>query len=194
MGTQRECCVFFVDKERKIMVTNPANPVPGPRYSEQDIMNLSFDDTLNASKGIGLTKTFDLSFTSQAAANTTAQTPVLNLGAFRSLQIFANIQGATGGTLDIYIQVSPDGGTTWVDYIHYSQLAAAAAAIQRLVTVTKGTNSGAAPVTVGINATPALAANTVVGGDFGDRLRVVAVSGAGTSAGALQTIKVTASA
>lgn len=174
--------------------TNPNKAVGGPKYSEQEMQNMSFDDTLFASRGIGLTKTFDLSFTSQGAANTTAQTPITGLEAFRSLEIYANIQGATGGTLDIYIQVSPDGGTNWVDYIHYSQLAAASAAIQRLVTVTKGTNSGATPVTVGMNLTPALAANTVVGGDFGDRLRIVAVAGAGTTLGAAQTIKVIASA
>ncbi len=137
------------------------------------------------------------SFTAQITGNSpaaagTAQigAAVLNLAQYRSLHIEAVIQGATGGTLDLYLQASYDNGTTWVDYAHFTQLAAAAAQITRLITVSRQGNSGAAPVAVGSGNTPALAANTVVGGDFGQALRLLAVAGAGTTAGAAQTINI----
>lgn len=131
----------------------------------------------------------DLSFTSPAAASTVAQTPVTGLGGFRSMAIYAEIQGGTGGTLDIYLQFSPDGGTTWVDYAHYAQITAGAAAIKRLTSFSKS-GQVTSVATVGSGETPALAANTHLGGDWGDRLRVIAVAGSGTSAGAAQVIKI----
>lgn len=124
---------------------------------------------------------------SPASATTTAQTAVTDLGQYRSMTVYASIQGGTGGTLDIYIQMSPDAGTTWIDYAHFAQLAAGAAAITRSFSVCK--DSQALTIsTIGTGTTPALAANTVLGGNFGDRLRVVYVAGAGTSAGKAQTI------
>ncbi len=130
----------------------------------------------------------DLTATSPASATTVAQTAVAGLGQYRSMLIFATIQGGTGGTLDIYLQVSPDGGTTWVDYAHFPQLAAGAAAINRVWVVSKA-GQQTTLTTVGTGTSPALAANTILGGDWGDRMRVVFVSGAGTTAGASQTIK-----
>jgi len=128
---------------------------------------------------------------SPAAASTAAiGAALLNLAQYRSLHIEATIQGGGGGTLDLYLQVTYDNGTTWWDYAHFAQLAAAAAQITRLITVSRQGNSGAAPVVVGTGLTPALAANTVVGGDFGQGLRLVAVAGAGTNAGAAQTINI----
>jgi hypothetical protein len=141
-----------------------------------------------------VTTTGTITGTSPASATTAAiGTPLTGLGQYRSLQILATIQGGTGGTLDLYLQTSPDGGTTWVDYAHFAQLAAGAAAVTRLITVSKGGSSGATPVTVGTGTTPALAVNTVVGGDFGDRLRLIGTGGAGTNAGATQTILILAS-
>jgi hypothetical protein len=133
------------------------------------------------------TTTASLNFTSPASATTVAQTPVTGLGPYRSMIVFANIQGGTGGTLDIYIQFSPDSGTTWVDYAHFAQLAAGAAAITRMFAVSKSGQQTTLQ-TVGTGTSPALAASTIVGGDWGDRLRVVAVAGASTSAGAAQVI------
>jgi hypothetical protein len=60
------------------------------------------------------TASFSLSATSPAAAGTVAGKPILLTG-FRSLSILATLTGATGDTLDVYLQVSPDGGVTWVD-------------------------------------------------------------------------------
>ncbi len=108
-----------------------------------------------------------------------------------TMACFVNGQGATGGTLDIYLQTSPDAGTTFVDYAHFTQFAASSAATKQAFSVSKSAQglSSSAPLTVGSATTPALAANTVVGGDRGDRIRVVFVAGSGTSAGASQMIK-----
>lgn len=131
-----------------------------------------------------------LSFTSPTAAGTVAQAPVVGLGPYKTMSLYAQLTGATGGTLDIYLQYSPDGGTTWVDWGHFAQIAAGAAAINRALGFAKDVQQLTAQ-TVGTGTSPALAAGTFVGGDWGDRLRVVAVAGAGTSAGAAQVLLLT---
>ncbi len=105
-----------------------------------------------------------------------------------SLDICASLIGATGGTLDLFLQTSPDGGATWFDYGHYAQLAAGAAAFRNRVGVSRF-QQALTPVVVGVNLTPLLAAATFVGGPFNDRMRLVAVAGAGTTAGAVITIQ-----
>jgi hypothetical protein len=137
------------------------------------------------------TSTFSLTFTSPAAPGPVAQAPVLGLGAYESLSIFSTMQGATGGTLDIYIQYSPDAGTTWVDYAHFPQIAAGAGTTSRVWNVAKDAPQ-ASLTNVGTGTTPSLAANSILGGDWGDRLRVLAVAGAGTSGGAAQTLLIVA--
>jgi hypothetical protein len=138
---------------------------------------------IGASSGV-----LSISATSPATPTTAVMgSPITGLGIYESLNIAATIQGATGGTLDLYLQTSPDGGTTWVDYIHFAQLAAAAAQSTKVVTVSCGVQSTGITA-VGTGLTPSLAASTVVGGAFGDRMRLVAVSGAGTTVGAVQTI------
>lgn len=132
---------------------------------------------------------FSLSSTSPSSATTAVGATVGGMGKCDSLIIYANLTGATGGTLDVYLQVSPDGGTTWVDYAHFTQIAAGAAAIHRVWTVTRRAQQTSI-VTVGTGTSPALAAHTIIGGEFGDRMRVVYVAGAGTSAGAAQVIKI----
>lgn len=134
------------------------------------------------------TQLFSLNFTSPAAASTVAQTPVRGFGPFRDLWIYAELTGATGGTLDIYLQTTYDGGTTWVDYAHFPQLAAGAGVILRTWAVSARAQQTTL-TTVGKGTSPALAANTIVGGMFGDQFRVVAVAGAATSAGAAQVIQ-----
>jgi hypothetical protein len=140
--------------------------------------------------GVG---TFNLSFTSAASAGTTvAAGPVTGLGLFYSLSIVATLQGGTGGTLDLWLQYSPDAGTTWVDYAHWPQLAAGATATTRVWNVSKH-GQQTTLTTVGLGTSPALAAGSILGGDWGDRLRVVQTAGIGTSAGAAQTILIIAS-
>lgn len=125
--------------------------------------------------------------TSPASATTDVVGNIVGgLQIYDSLQIIAMIQGGTGGTLDLYLQTSVDG-TNWYDYVHFAQLADGAAALTRYLSVSRA-GQVTTLTAIGSGTSPALAANTVLGGDFGTRLRLLAVAGAGTSAGASQTI------
>ena len=107
-----------------------------------------------------------------------------------ALDMFVELVGATGGTLDVYVQVSPDGGPNWTEIAHFPQLAAAAAAVKYQAPVSLFTNI-TTPVVVGKNLVPALAVNTVINGAYSDRMRLLFVAGAGTSAGAAVRVTVT---
>jgi hypothetical protein len=131
--------------------------------------------------------TVSMNFTSPASATTTVYPGVSGLAAFHSMTVFATLANAVGGTLDVYIQMSPDNGTTWIDYCHFTQLASGAAASSKVFTVSKS-GQQTTITTVGSGSSPALAAGTVVGGEWGDRLRVVAVAGASTTTGTAETI------
>lgn len=102
--------------------------------------------------------------------------------------VAADLVGATGGTLDVYMQMSPDGGPNWYDIIHFPQLANGAAAIKYQAPISLFTNL-TQPVVVGKNLAPALSSNTIVNGAYGDRLRLLMVAGSGTTVGA--AVKVT---
>lgn len=131
--------------------------------------------------------------TSPAAAGTAVSAATLGgLGRFDALSFFVTITGATGGTIDVYLQTSFDGGTTWYDYAHFAQSAAAAAAVTKYFAVPNSDATGLTTVGKGTLASPgvALAASTILGGAWGDLMRAVYVAGASTSAGATQTIAV----
>lgn len=138
---------------------------------------------------VGAVKTISLGFTSPSTVTTVAETTVTGLGIYRSMSCYASLQGGTGGTLDIYIQGTPDAGTTWVDYAHYAQQAAGAGANNNFFSVTRAQQVTTINTSIGTGTNPALAASTVLGGDWGSQLRTVAKTGSGTTAGAVQTIK-----
>jgi len=108
-----------------------------------------------------------------------------------SLDIVADLRGATGGTLDVYMQYSTNSGRSWYDLAHFPQVAAGAALSYFRAPVSLYTNSVNTSV-VGKNLAPALAASAMVNGAFGDRVRLVMVAGAGTSAGVPVVVGVTA--
>lgn len=120
--------------------------------------------------------------TSPAAPGTVAGA-VQTLGGLESLSVTAELVGATGGVLDVYLQDSNDG-INFTDYAHFAQLGAAASAVVKRFTVSRGAQQ-ATITTVGRNLSPALAANTVVGGNFGKFVRMLYVAGASTTAGAV---------
>jgi hypothetical protein len=128
--------------------------------------------------------------TSPAAASTVALTPTASgLERCHSVTINALVRGATGGTLDVYVQTSHDDGATWIDLLHLPQLAAGAAVV-RYVTHVARAASTSATVVVGSGTSPALALNTLAGGSWGDSMRVLLVAGVSTSAGAAQSIEI----
>ena len=134
-----------------------------------------------------------LNDTSPAAASTVAGGDIVEgLRSFQSIDLFATLQGAGGGTLDVYVQsrvTSNAGVDSWYDVAHFPQLAAGApAVIYRLPLSRYG--DAVAPVVIGTALVPILAVNTAVPGDFGDALRLVYVAGGGTNAGAVQSVQV----
>jgi hypothetical protein len=141
-------------------------------------------------------KLYDLSYTSPAAASTVAGDPIGGLAKFDFITVDATLVGATGGTLDIYLQreLGETGSLIWADWYHFAQIADSAAA----ASVTFNSYAATAttyPLTIGIGtlAAPgvAIAANTLATPTPGQRLRIVSVAGAGTSAGGAQKIYIT---
>lgn len=128
--------------------------------------------------------------TSPAAASTVASTATIGgLDGGDIVQVIATLTGATGGTLDVYLVDSFDGGTTWLELCHFPQLADGGAV--RTYTTTQVLDSTI--TTVGKNTTAAtcvgtLAANTVRPGPWGDQVKAVFVAGGGTSVGAAQVV------
>lgn len=128
--------------------------------------------------------------TSPASASTAvAVATVPGLEKFDWFAIEADLAGATGGTLDVYVQRRL-ANNLWRDWIHFPQLAAGAAAVK--YSVQSGSTTTITVVGGGTDASPgvALAVNTALGGHPGSELRVVFVAGASTSAGAAQTVRV----
>lgn len=130
-----------------------------------------------------------LSATSPNSPSTAAAATALGFQTAKAITVIATLQGATGGVLDVYLQTSFDGGTTWHDFAHFPQLAAAAASTTKIWHVARESTQTTL-TTVGTGLSPALAANTIVGGCWGDQLRLVFVAGASTTAGAAQSVKI----
>jgi len=126
--------------------------------------------------------------TPAAAGSAAGATAISGLLDAETLTVIATLVGATGGVLDVYLQTSYDGGTTWVDFAHFPQLAAGAGSSVRVWHVVRKLQQTTL-TTVGSGSSPAIAANTIVGGTWGDRIRAFYVAGASTSAGAAVNIQ-----
>ena len=125
---------------------------------------------------------------SSAAATTTlvGSTRAGFIG-YSSVSFEVKIVGATGGTVDVYLQKKIDTNT-WADYAHFPQVAAGttkfynvSAAQYGSTIVNNGWGTDAAPGVV-------LAANAFINGHPGDVLRLVTVTGAGVTVAAAITI------
>jgi hypothetical protein len=115
------------------------------------------------------------------------------------MDIIAILQGATGGTLGVYVQCGMDDGN-WFDIVAYPQLTAGNSQVIYKtnispVALTSSTTPNAAPTVIGMGLNPALSqasgGSTVQGQGF-DRVRLVMVAGSGTTAGAPVKVYVTA--
>lgn len=114
-----------------------------------------------------------------AAITAVGQTPVIGLASCKFLALYANFVYAAGGTsADVYVQSSIDGGTTWFDIANFHFLTTTAKKMSTVVI------DPATPLTPGsVPGSGALAANTVLNGIIGDRLRAL-VTTVGTYTGA----------
>ena len=108
------------------------------------------------------------------------------------IEIVAELVGATGGALDIYVQSRANDLEPWFDLVHFAQLGASAAAVNYRVSIAQHPQStiSDAPVAIGKDNTPALAAAKSVNGGAFDRVRLLMVAGASTSAGAAVKVRV----
>jgi hypothetical protein len=115
------------------------------------------------------------------------------IGDYEGAEVIAELQGATGGTLQVWVQLSPDEGANWYDVVAFPQITAGAAIAYYQAPLSTATNT-TAPVAVGKNLSPSLASGSstgqVVNGAFTDRMRLVMKAGTGTSAGAQVTVRV----
>lgn len=129
-------------------------------------------------------------FTDTSPATASSANSLIIIGgldSFDAMQIVTVFTGATGGDLDIYLQMADDrDSATWFDYAHWT-VTAGAAVSTKLYTVSRQKDR-VTGITIGMGDSPALAAGTVLGGDFGAKMRVRWTAGVGTSAGAAQTI------
>lgn len=103
-----------------------------------------------------------------------------DLAGYRDLFLMLNASLVPAGgspTLDVYLQTSPDGGTTWQDIAH-TQFTGTAA--KRFLAIS-GAVSGGTAILAAKDA--ALTGETIVQGPWGDRLRLKYVFSPSTSAG-----------
>jgi|GEM_PF-2000543 len=111
-----------------------------------------------------------------AATHTTAETKTFDavdgLGSFRQAQVqlaLTDAAAAAGDTLDVYVDTSADGGTSWQNVVHFTQvLGDGADAITEVATLDP---AGAAGTDV-VATTSDAASGKVRPSMFGDRLRV----------------------
>ncbi len=126
--------------------------------------------------------------TSPAAAGAATTTPQTGFSKFFTYAFLGNLRGATGGTLDIVIEHSPDG-VNWYELGHFPQQAAAAAATAVFAVKSSGGGSITA-VGKNLTTTTVLAVSVFIGAPYFDTWRVRYVAGASTSAGAAQSVVV----
>jgi hypothetical protein len=147
---------------------------------------------------MALTQTFQIAESSPTGSGTTVGSKLHGLTKFDYFMIDADLTNTGSGTLNVYLQRKIDihnGASTetiWRDWVAFPQLTAATATTY--YTITPQPNNGIVAVGTGSDtaATPALAANSMVGGHPGDVLRAVYVA-AGISAlvASAQKIRIT---
>jgi len=136
-----------------------------------------------------------IQLSSQGAANG-AQTTVgqvqNGLDDHSSWELTARLNGATGGTTDVYLQTQDTANGPWSDIAHFPQLAAGAAAVAYRVCFKRGSNASVAAVAPTVvnptDGTPTLAVNTYLTWANGANVRMVIVEGAGVTVSPVQSI------
>lgn len=108
-----------------------------------------------------------------SAKSASGNSGIINLGTLMgggvdSAQFILNVTASSGPTtLDVYLQHSPDAGTTWYDFVHFTQVGAVATSIQSALW-TRRNNDGTAGTGVIVTGDAALAAAKVLAGPIAD--------------------------
>lgn len=127
------------------------------------------------------------SATITAAIAGVGQTPVIGIVPFKYLALQAKMAVGTGGTsIDGYVQTSLDLGVTWFDIANFHFLIASLSKLSAVVW------DPATPFAAGTApGSGALAANTVLNGIIGDRVRCL-ITTVGTYAGTTFSVDIVA--
>lgn len=146
---------------------------PGVSLISNNAGNITVNEAQVGGTTITLTTlAIQASQVSAVTNTTTTRTTTTGLGIYSTLDILLSITGAgvATGNLQIYIEDSVDGGTTWDDLVSFNVYAFAAGATTQRAVV-----QGAIATTrtqCAAQAIETLAAGTVRQGPFGDRIRV----------------------
>jgi hypothetical protein len=120
--------------------------------------------------------------------------PLRGLHKYDRIEVDASIAGVELGTLDVYLQrriayTSQVSGGVWADWVHFPQAAEGAA--RAYYAIGQDASTGIKVVGRGTDSspgTPALAANTALGGHPGSEVRMVTKCGSATMTGTSVTI------
>jgi hypothetical protein len=96
-------------------------------------------------------------------------TAVTGLGGFRRFMVLLEISASAtdaADTLDVFVDVSPDGGTTWINAIHFAQQAGDGSAKDEIAVLEPST-----PGVDVVAVTSDAATGKVRPGMFGDQMR-----------------------
>lgn len=94
---------------------------------------------------------------------------IIQLPRADSAVFLLNVTGSSSPTtLDIYLQHSPDGGTTFFDFGHFTQVGAVSTSIQALTWSRRTTPTISATQAVVVTGDAALAAGVVINGPIVD--------------------------
>jgi hypothetical protein len=135
---------------------------------------------------------FAITGTSPAAPGLSVIGALAGLGRYDWFSVDAVLTQATGGVTDLCLQKKL-ATNLWLDWLRFPQLAAGTSVFNYSFLLSQATGGlvvcGTMPdIPAG---TFGIAANSAVGGHPGDSLRLVAIAGTSTSAGAAQTVYVT---
>lgn len=132
-----------------------------------------------------------ISGSSPASASTAVVGSALNgLSECDWFMIDATIIGGTGGTVDAWLQRKVEGTDNWRDWIRFPQVSAASTKHYSVQVMSSISIYEVSQGTTASPGTPTIVANTSIGGHPGDKVRLVVTAGAGTSAGATQTVRI----
>lgn len=135
----------------------------------QNIYNASPTERQAAFFEVGVSNVPCASVTTPGTAVTNVlSTPLTGLSGFKRLELLLNVTAAAteaGDTLDVLVDSSPDGGVTWVNLVHFTQVLGNGGAKKFVAIVDEGTTDEfdvTSDVAVGATPRPFI----------GDRLRV----------------------
>jgi hypothetical protein len=105
---------------------------------------------------------------------------------YQAINLIAEFTPNVGGSLNVYLQSSPDNGVSWYDMVAWPTQGGGSSTspvVYYSSPLSLATNTGVT-ASVGKNTSPALSPGSngaVINGAWGDRVRLIMVSGSGTS-------------